>query len=219
MGVLLLVFRILLVAFSAFSLHRALPGLVQVVLQTLAHVVVNLGLGVCCCQFLALGNHREDTADNHRTAGVDLHRRILEDLWEILCHTLADAMMLALTNSRQIAQTLDGCGVESLQLLQHLFAQWCQLTCLTGVLQRVHRQGVLTLPDQPARTMTTIMAHIIRFVALRGRCQSLCGQLTVIIQIVTASQIVVSGNLVLSGSLKQRGSLGLRNHRTTDGEY
>ena len=83
---------------------------------------MNLGCGIGSCQFLTLGNHREDAADDNGAAGVDLHARGLEDLWEVLGHTLSDAVMLALADGCQVTQTLFRCGVEGLQLLECLFA-------------------------------------------------------------------------------------------------
>ena len=73
------------------------------------------------CELFTLGNHRENaTVDNRRT-GIDGYVLGFEDLWEILCQPLADTMMLTLTNSRQVASSLDRSRLKGLNLLEHLF--------------------------------------------------------------------------------------------------
>ena len=215
-SIFLLGFCVFFVARLALFLDNTLPRLVQVILQRLAHVVMDLGRGVCCSQLLTLRNHREDTADDNGAAGVNFHARTFEDFWEVLGHAFSDAMMLALSNSCQVAQTLDRCGVEGLQFLQGLLALWRQLASFAGTLQRVHGQRVLAFPDQPARSMTAIVAHVVGLIAFGGRRQRLVRQLTVVVQIVTTRQIMVGGNLVFGRGLKHRSLLRLCSHRKTD---
>ena len=108
-GVLHLSVVVLLVALPAFLFNDTLPGLVQVVLERLADIIMNLCSGIGSSQFLTLGYHRKDTAEYGGRARIDLQVLCLENLREILCHALADAMVLALTNRRQVTQTLLGC--------------------------------------------------------------------------------------------------------------
>ena len=49
--------HLLIASLPAQFLHDAIPGLVQIVLQRLAHVVMDLSCGIGSSQLLALGNH------------------------------------------------------------------------------------------------------------------------------------------------------------------
>ena len=122
-GVFLLVFSLFLVTCAtSLFLYNALPRLVQIELQRLADVVVNLCRWVRSSQLLTLGNHREDAARHGSAAGIDLQVLRLENLREVLSHTLADTVMLALANGCQVTQTFDGSGHKGLQFLQCLLA-------------------------------------------------------------------------------------------------
>ena len=66
---------------------------------------MDLSRGIGSSQFLALGNHREDTAEYSGAAGIDLDVLRLEYLGEVLRHTLAYAVVLAFAHRCQVAQT------------------------------------------------------------------------------------------------------------------
>ena len=115
-GILQLCCLILLIASaSAQFLYNTIPRLVQIVLQRLAHVVMDPCCWIGSRQLLALGNHREDTTEHGGAACIDLHILGLENLREVLRHALADTMMLALAYSGEIAQALMTGGIERLQ--------------------------------------------------------------------------------------------------------
>ena len=59
-------------------------------------------------------------------------------------------MVLALANGRQLTQTLDGGGVEALQLVEHSLALGRELALGIGIAQGVQRIGVVALADEPA---------------------------------------------------------------------
>ena len=149
------------------------------------------GCGIGSCQFLALGNHREDTTVDNRRTGIDGHVLGLEDLWEILGHTFADAVMLTLTNSREVTQSLDGCRLEGLNFFEYFLSEGCQFALILGIAEDVSGPCIAVVADQPTGTVTTVVTHIVGFVALRRWGEGLVRKPAVIIQILTARQILV----------------------------
>ena len=121
----------------AHLFHDAIPGLVQVILKAFTHVIVYLCRGVCGCQFFTFRYHREDTTEDCCAACINLHVFVLENLWEVLGHTFADTVMLALTDSCQVAKTFDSGREEGFQFLQRFFTNWCQLASHAGIFQGV----------------------------------------------------------------------------------
>ena len=187
-------------AIVACFFYQAIPRLVQIILKRLAHVIVETGCGIGGCQFLTFGNHREDTTVNNRRTCIDGYVLGFEDLWEILGQTFADAVMLALTDSRQVTQTFDGCRLKGLDLPEHFLAEWGQLVLVLGIAEDISGACIAVVTDQPTGTVTAVVAHIVRLVSLRGRGEGLVWKSAVIIQILTARQILV-GLDFFAGSL------------------
>ena len=77
-------------------LYQPVPRLIEVVLQRLAHIVMNLSCGVSGGQLLALSNHRQYTTVHSGATSINLQILGLEYLREVLSHTLTNAVVLAL---------------------------------------------------------------------------------------------------------------------------
>ena len=180
-------------------LDLALPVFVEVVLQGLAHVVVDAGGGVGSHQFLALGHHRQNATVDHGAAGIDGHVLAEEYLREMLGNALADAMVLAFTHGGQVAQTLVGGLVELLQETQHTLALLGQFAIAAGLLQGTDHAVVVVLANEPARTVASVVGEIERHVALGGLGVDEVGQLSIIVHIVRACQEGVGVDVFTSG--------------------
>ena len=172
------------------------PRLIQVILQRFAHIVVETDGGIGGHEFLALGLHRQDTADDHRTARIDGQVLGLEDFGEMLGHALPDAVVLPFAHRGEFAQTLDGGGIESLHLGKHLLAFGREFPVMVGRAEGLQRLLVVVLADEPARAVPAIMAQVEWLVALRCRGQRFIGQLPVIVHIVTSRQKHIRCNLL-----------------------
>ena len=123
----------------------------------------------------------------------------------MLYHAPSDAVMLTFTHGAQVTQTELGSGIlpverriigyrqtyELLHLSQHLFAFGRQFTRLLCFLQGLCDAGIAVGADEPSRTVTSVVRHIERHVALWRRRQLLRGRIIVIVQIVTTGQILV----------------------------
>ena len=168
----------------AYGLQEGRVGLVQVVLQGLAHIVMETGSGIGSSQFLTLCRHRQYTADDDRRARVDGHTRLLENLGEVLRHAASDTVMLALANGGKVTRAVNRRGVDELHLAQHVFAHSGELALLLRLAQGSQRVGVRRLAGEPAGAVTSVVVHEIRLVALGGRCEGSGGRIVVVVQIV-----------------------------------
>lgn len=145
-----------------------------------------MGIGL-----LALGYHREDAAVHNRAAGVDGYVPGLEDRGEVLSHTASYAVMLAFAHGGQVAQTVDGSGVEGLQLLHRLTSLGSQLALSLGLAQHLDDAAVVVVAQEPARAVPAVVGQVERLIAARGSGIVARGKLTVVVEIVAASQIGV----------------------------
>ena len=212
-----------LAALASHGLHQSAAVLVHVVLQGLADVVVDDGGGVGCRELFALGNHRQDAAVDGGRTGIDVDVLCLEDFGEVLHHAASDAVMLALADRRQVAQSQLCAAVlavqswevglrqadKSLQQLQHLLALGSQLACLPCRAQGFCHAGVAVVLDEPARAVASVVRHVVGYVALGGWSQLLGGQLAVVVQIVAACQVLVGPDFLagrLCGAAERDGS-------------
>ena len=94
-------------------------------------------------------------------------------------------MMLTLADSRQVAQSLDRCRFEGLNLLEHFLSEGCQFALILSITEDIAGTCVTIIADQPTGTVTTIVTHIVGFVTLWGRCEGFIRKSTVVIQILT----------------------------------
>ena len=108
----------------------------QIVLEAVAHIVMNPKLGIEGGKLLALCHHRHDTTLDNSTAGIHLTVLGTKDSREALCHTLAYAMMLTLANSGEVACTLIAANIELLYIRKQLLAGSRQLTQVASLTQR-----------------------------------------------------------------------------------
>ena len=180
-------------------LHLALVLFVQVVLKTLAHVIMDACCRVGCHQFLTLCHHRKNAACHHGTAGIDSQVLSQEYLWEMLGNTLADAMMLALTYGSEVAQTLIRGLVELLQFLQHILAFAGQFPLSVSLAQWTQHTLIVILTDKPARAVASVVGKVERNIPLGCLRIVEVGQLTIIVQIVRTCQIRIGFDFLTSG--------------------
>ena len=129
-----------------------------------AGVVRNVQLRVDQQQLVQGVLHGEDAADDHRTLGVDVGRTG-EYFGEVVGHAQRDSLVLLGSTLREFAVTALRRVGQQLHLAQHVLARGRQLACLVGLLQHAARLGVVFRVDEPARTVASVVAYIIRCIA------------------------------------------------------
>ena len=184
--------------------NPTLSRLVEVILQALTDIIMDAGSGIGSHQLLTLCHHRQDAAINHRTAGIDSHSLALEDFGEVLSDTLADAMMLTLTNGGQVAKAKGGSLIKLLQLCQRLLSYGGQFSLLVGLAQGAKHTLIDIVANEPARTVTTIVREIEGHIVHGGWRILEVRELTVVIYIVGTCQPRVGLDIVTSGLCRHR---------------
>ena len=177
--------------------HAALLArwrVVHIVHIGLAGIIKDTGRWISSLQLLTLSHHRDNGTDRGGRNRVDRQIRFLENLREVLRHTLGNTMVLTLTSSCQVAQSVLSSLLHRVELSQHLIAQRRKLTGILGLAQRLYWHGIIVLLKQVAGTMATIVRQIVRLVALRGRSKSRAWQM-IVVGHVTSSQELVGSNL------------------------
>ena len=96
-------------------------------------------------------------------------------------HAPSDAVMLAFTHSSEVTEAFDGGAVEYLQLAQRLLALASEFAFLAGAAQGFDDTFIVIVADEPARTVTSVVAEVEGNVALRRFGVVEIGQLTVIV--------------------------------------
>ena len=168
--------------------------MVHIVHVGLAGIVVDACCGVGTLQFFTLCHHGDNGADGSGGDGVDGQVGCLEDLREVLRHTLGDAVMLAQTNGCQVAQAVFGGLQHRVELGQYLVACRGQLADLLRLLQQLYGHGVVVLFEHIAGTVSAIMRQVIWLVAFRGRSEC-CARQTVIVSHIACCKELVGSNL------------------------
>ena len=129
----------------------------QVILENLAHIIVNSKTGIERCQFLAFSHHGHDTPPDNGTAGIHLTVLRAEDNGEMFRHTLSYTMVLTLPDGSKVSRTLSATKVEPLHIGKHPLTRSSQLTQVMRLTQRNQHILILTVATQPPAAMPSVM--------------------------------------------------------------
>ena len=133
----------------------------------------------------------------------------------MLDDTFANAMVLAFTNSGQVAKALIGRLIKLFQLFQRLLTNSSKFALLGSLSQRVQHTLITIVADEPARAMTSIVGKVEGDVTGRSCCILEVRQLTVVVHIVRTCQPRI-GLDVITCCLGCHGGYG--NHQEQQGK-